>query len=309
MTLRRLVSLAARLLGLIVLATSGVYLLVYLYRWEWNRALISGLFFVAAEIALATGALMQRLDRIEHRIDDLDGGPQDSVAAGRPPEDEGTAAREHPFAWLEPDGLGVFVPVLLGIGVILSAIAYVVERVAALSGTWTSGSDTERRLALVGGLPGASGPAGTLREPSSAAVPRRSDRMKTAAVVIAALVVLGASVFGLAALTEYRADEPAVPGSASTYLLTVEFRDVGDPVAATETLTSSCRALIDEASEIRIAGNGETVVMRVSPSPGSNDERRFLGCLNDLTLDRVRVEAERLQPEAEEGSASRGSMA
>ena len=44
-------------------------------------------------------------------------------------------------------------PVLLGIGVILSAIAYVVERVAALSKTWTSGRDTERRLALVGGLP------------------------------------------------------------------------------------------------------------------------------------------------------------
>jgi hypothetical protein len=303
MTLRRLVSLAARLLGLVVLATSGVYLLVYLYRWEWNRALISGLFFVAAEIALATGALMQRLDRIEHRIDDLHGGPQGRVAAGRPSEDDETAAREHPFAWLEPDGLGVFVPVLLGIGVILSAIAYVVERVAALSGTWTSGRATERRLALVG----ASGPAGSLREPSAAAVPRRSDRVRTAAVVVAAFVVLGASVLGLAALTEYRADEPAVPGSASTYLLTVEFRDVGDPVAATQTLTSSCRALIDEGSEIRISGNGETVVMRVSPSPGSNDERRFLGCLNDVTLDRVRVEAERLLPEEDE-SASRGTV-
>ena len=45
------------------------------------------------------------------------------------------------------------------------------------------------------------------------------------------------------------------------------------------------------------------------PESGNNDERRFLGCLNDLTLDRVRVEAERLRPEAEEGSAARGSIA
>jgi hypothetical protein len=47
--------------------------------------------------------------------------------------------------------------------------------------------------------------------------------------------------------------------------------------------------------------------MRVSPSPGSNDERRFLGCLNDVTLDRVRMEAERLLPEEDE-SASRGTV-
>ena len=72
MTIRRLLSMAVRLLGLAVLVTSGTYLLVYLYRWEWNRALISGLFFVAAEVALATGTLMRRFDRIERRLDDVD---------------------------------------------------------------------------------------------------------------------------------------------------------------------------------------------------------------------------------------------
>ena len=32
MTIRRLISLEARLLGIVVLVTSGTYLLVYLYR-------------------------------------------------------------------------------------------------------------------------------------------------------------------------------------------------------------------------------------------------------------------------------------
>ena len=43
--------------------------------------------------------------------------------------------------------------------------------------------------------------------------------------------------------------------------------------------------------------------MRLSPSPGDGDERRFLGCLNDAALDRVRVEAERVEPERGEAKA------
>ena len=38
-----------------VAAISGTYLVVYLYRWEWNRAVISGVFFLAAEIAYVGG--------------------------------------------------------------------------------------------------------------------------------------------------------------------------------------------------------------------------------------------------------------
>ena len=288
MTLRRLFSLAARLLAIVVLFTSGTYLLVYLYRWEWNRALISGLFFVAAEVALATGVFMRRLDRLEKRLDDIEGGrpgPRGGRTAGEAVE------RPHPFAWLEPDGLGVFVPVLLGIGVILSAIAYVVERAAALSGTWESDRAVERRLAFVGGSPGATHERATARHPV------HENRLRSVTVGISALVALAAVVLVIAGLTQYRADPPGRPGTSTAYVLWVEFRGVsGDPLGVSETLTSSCRALLDERTEIEIAEEGGAVVMRVGPSPGYNDERRFLGCLNDAALDRVRVEAERLEP-------------
>ncbi len=297
MTIRRLLTTAVRLLGFVVLVTSGTYLLVYLYRWEWNRALISGLFFVAAEVALATGTLMRRFDRIERRLDDVE-------AMREEPRDEKTGGaaveRPHPFAWLEPDGLGVFVPVLLGIGVILSAIAYVVERVAALSGTWESDRAVERRFAFVGGSSG----VGHSRSVSVARVSGRRDRLKIVTAGVSALIVLAAAVLVLAGLTQYEADRPGLPGTTTAYALSVEFRGaIGDPRGVAETLTTSCRALVDEHTEIRIVEGPQVIVMRLSPSPGDSDERRFLGCLNDATLDRVRVEAERVQPERDEAKA------
>lgn len=295
MTIHRFLSMAVRLLGLVVLVTSGTYLLVYLYRWEWNRALISGLFFVAAEVALATGTLMRRFDRIERRLVDVEARREEP----RGERTAGTAVeRPHPFAWLEPDGLGVFVPVLLGIGVILSAIAYVVERVAALSGVWENDRAIERRFALVGGSAG-------VVHARPAAIGRgseRRDRLKIVTAGVSVLVVLGAVVLVLAGLTQYEADGPGLPGTTTTYVLSVEFRGaVGDPLGVTETLTTSCRALVDEHTEIEIVEGPGAIVMRLSPSPGDSDERRFLGCLNDAALDRVRVEAERIESEQGEG--------
>jgi hypothetical protein len=49
-----------------------------------------------------------------------------------------------PFAWLTPDRTNVFVPVLLGAGVIMSAVAWVVEKLARA----TAGTSMERGLAL-----------------------------------------------------------------------------------------------------------------------------------------------------------------
>ena len=46
-----------RVLVVVVLVASGAYFLVYLYRWQWNRALVSGLFFVAAEIAVVASVV------------------------------------------------------------------------------------------------------------------------------------------------------------------------------------------------------------------------------------------------------------
>jgi len=130
MTARRLGLIAA----LVTMAGSGWYVFVYLYRWEWNRALISGVIFLAAEIGLMGALVIRRLARIERRLDELPSGSRprqaDPAVLGR--LREGAPPRREPFAWLgrRPDRVSVFVPVLLGAGVVLSGLAWLVERVA-----------------------------------------------------------------------------------------------------------------------------------------------------------------------------------
>jgi hypothetical protein len=121
MTPRRLTTL----LLAATLAGAGAYLLVYLYRWEWNRALTAGIFVVIAEVALVALGLHSRLRRIEDRLSAPAG--QQVLARIRETRPE---ARQH-FAWLQrPDRAGVFVPVLMGAGVIMSGLAWVIERLA-----------------------------------------------------------------------------------------------------------------------------------------------------------------------------------
>ena len=67
MTLRRVVIAAA----VVTLLTSGAYVFVYLYRWEWNRALVSGVIFLAAEVALVSAVLTARLNKVDRRLDAL----------------------------------------------------------------------------------------------------------------------------------------------------------------------------------------------------------------------------------------------
>ena len=57
---------------LVVLAAAGWYVFVYLYRWEWNRAVVSGIIFLAAEIGLLGALVLDRLARIANRVDNLD---------------------------------------------------------------------------------------------------------------------------------------------------------------------------------------------------------------------------------------------
>ena len=56
-------------LGGLTLVASGAYTFVYLYRWEWNRALMSAAIFIAAEVAVMGSLLSQRLKVISVRLD------------------------------------------------------------------------------------------------------------------------------------------------------------------------------------------------------------------------------------------------
>src|SRR5262245_95764 len=65
---RRLALLAL----LVVMTASGWYVFVYLYRWEWNRALVSGVLFIAAEIALLGAVVLDRMSKLGRRVDGID---------------------------------------------------------------------------------------------------------------------------------------------------------------------------------------------------------------------------------------------
>lgn len=141
MTPRRIATLAAVVTG----GAAGWYFFAYLTRWEWNRALVAGLIFLAMEIAIVAGVLAERLRRLSAAIDDLhhrpdteahDEGELRRIQEAAPP-------RREPFAWLTPDRTSVFVPVLLGAGVIASGVAWTVERVARAG----IGAQFERGLA------------------------------------------------------------------------------------------------------------------------------------------------------------------
>jgi hypothetical protein len=154
MTARR-VGLAS---ALVTMAASGWYVAVYLARWEWNRALVAGVIFLVAEIGLLGMLVLDRLSAVRQRLDALERSDGRGRADGSSHEPvnprvldtirETAPPPRKPFTWLGrsgggPDQLGVFVPVLLGAGILLSGAAWVVERI----GRMTAGPAMERQLA------------------------------------------------------------------------------------------------------------------------------------------------------------------
>jgi hypothetical protein len=129
----------AWLAGVGTLLAGAFYLVVSLNRWEWNRALFFGLIVLIAEVALATGLVLRRLGRLEHNL-------------RRPVTDPSvlqilteTRPRRDRFAWMREstNELNVFITFIVGGGVLLSGIAWMVDRVASK----TSSPAGEERLA------------------------------------------------------------------------------------------------------------------------------------------------------------------
>jgi len=141
----------SRALGAAMMFFTALYFFVYLWRWEWNRALIAGVLFLAAEVAMASATVLSRLRRMEDRMQAPDPAVLARIRQSAPP------AHDH-FEWLSPKSgrVGVFVPVLIGMGVVASGLAWLVERLARA----TAGPALERGLAAR--LTALSWPAGGL---------------------------------------------------------------------------------------------------------------------------------------------------
>lgn len=165
----------AWLVAVATLLATGSYVFVYLYRWEWHRALLVGVLFLAAEVAVGIALVLRRLGPREPTDDDA-AEESDAFTAARP--DRPASSRDH-FAWLRGDaGFGVFVPVLLGSGVIVSAIAWLVERVAARATRRSAADSVAERL-----VPLAFPSSLLVEHPELSAPPAGGDRPDVALLV------------------------------------------------------------------------------------------------------------------------------
>jgi hypothetical protein len=268
------------------LISSGIYVLVYLYRWEWHRAIVAGVIFVAAEVGIATAMVLSRLRSIERRLDDRvqTGATLDRLRETAPP------ARD-PFAWLRPERqqMNVFVPFLMGAGFIVSAIAWGVERVAGA----TAKPALERGLALR--LQPLSLPAGGFVGPPTTriAVTRtraRRDVVRRVVLFLALVGIAGMSIDALADLTQDRPDV-AVQGSETAFVLDVDHRTAHVNAAeSAEAYWVTCQRMVpgDRTADITALAPGRAE-LAVSPPLGEHTLKRFQGCLQDANFDRLQA--------------------
>jgi hypothetical protein len=160
---------AGALAAFATMAAAGTYFFLYLYRWEWNRALVSGAIFVAAEVGIVAWVLLDRMRRVDQRLDLL---VLDARQRRLDVLRETAPAPRVGFAWLaRPDRTNVFIPVLLGAGAVMSGLAWLVERFARATAGRAAENGLARRLGALevpsgGLLDGAHDPFALLRGPS-----------------------------------------------------------------------------------------------------------------------------------------------
>lgn len=289
-------------------AGAGTYVVIYLYRWQWQRAILCGVLLLVVEVMLLGIVLLGRLARIEERMRDADRRQEDVLARLR--EKEARPAGDR-FRWLdEPTSRTyVFVPVLMVTGVLLSGLAWIVQRIASATARPTA----ERRLA--GRLAVLAAP-----DPARDADPDLMDRMdgmsgvddlddlppigargrhgrRTARVLVVSAVgaaLIGALVVGLADLTQTR-EEDAKNSEATSLLLKVDMRGTNmtaerESLAARQ-LWERCRDSTSvplSRATLGTLGDGLFAGV-VQPALTDHDRMRLRGCLEDTGLDRTHL--------------------
>jgi len=284
----------------------GTYAVLYLSRWEWNRAIIAGLFFVAIEVIVVGMLLLERLRHLEERVADviatrpaappaIDDGPVREALreTAAPPGDH--------FAWLRDatHHTNVFLPVLLGAGMLASALAWAVEHLARATLTPVR----ERRL--VEGLGALRPPAGLLA--TAAPPPATRHRVRHASVrLTAAALVVGATIGTVGAL-DFVADRlqsrPDVHVAGVDTVIELQLRGAiadRDPERVVGHLWSTCTGpdvfrLRTLPPPIVTLGDDGVISLRVAAHVGEHAMARLRGCLNDNTLDRVQARVVRTE--------------
>jgi hypothetical protein len=276
-----LVSWLGRLVLAATMFVAGGHFIYYLYHWEWVRAQIAGVAFIAALVIAATLVVLARLDRMERRIcqrlDAIQAVDAGTVRNSTPVEITADDNGMPDFPWLAPEfspprhrallpmallaplalsfenpQQGVFIPVLLGAGLALSVVAGLVERTSASAHRAPAG----RSLSLL--LKG----------------------------VLVGLALVGLGIGGIWWSAHYR---PAPFGDGVTEMtVQVSSQGVVRPAAETvEVMGRYCaRTAIKrvEVQEVR-PSSADSAVLVVSPMLDEQGQRRFAGCLQDANLD------------------------
>jgi hypothetical protein len=110
--------------------------------------------------------------------------------------------------------------------------------------------------------------------------------MKRALLAVIGLAALIAGIVVMAELTQNRPDAVR-PGSETTLSFTVSTRDAqrGEPAAAAA-LWAVCAATVPGRVSVPEAA-GAAWQVTITPAIGEHGENRLVGCLEDVTLDRV----------------------
>jgi len=290
----------AYVFGWLSAAGAGTYVVIYLYRWQWQRAVLCGVLLLVVEVMLLGIMLIGRLSRIEEQVRETQDQMRES---SRRQQDVLARLREAPvrqstgrFRWLdEPaERTYVFVPVLMVTGVLLSGLAWVVQRVASVTA-----KPAERRLAgrlavLAAPDPAADTdledlpPAGGRRSPGQVA--------RTATVGVVGVALLGALVVGLADLTQTR-EEKANDSEATSVLVQVDLHGTGSVISnerrslAAHQVWEQCRDSTSVPLNRATLGDlGDGVFAGVvRPALTEHDRMRLRGCLEDAALDRAHL--------------------
>lgn len=136
--------------GVAALVSSGVYLFVYLARWEWNRTLFMGIVFIAAEVGLGIALVLARLATASPPVATRrTNGGIDAAVLARLAE---TRRKHRRFAWLadELTHTNVFITMLVGGGVAISAAAWVLDKLGSRLTTPAAERSLARRLSVLG---------------------------------------------------------------------------------------------------------------------------------------------------------------
>lgn len=138
----------ARIAVVATLVVAAAYMVVSLNRWEWNRAMFFGLVVVIAEVALASALILSRLSRLTAALE-VDPTVLDVLRETRPPQ-------PNRFEWLEQASsrTNVFIIFLVGGGVLLSTVAWIVDHVASRTATPVAEVRLTRQLRPIGYPPG-----------------------------------------------------------------------------------------------------------------------------------------------------------